>query len=47
MGGDIEGARSGFRTAVRLLENQGRSQEARTLRDKASAIVKLDVEPVP
>ena len=47
MGGDIEGARNGFRTAVRLLEEQGRSQEARTLRDKASAIVKLDAKPVP
>ena len=47
MGGDIEGARNGFRTAVRLLQDQGRSQEASTLRDKASAIVKLDAEPVP
>ena len=47
MGGDIEGARNGFRTAVRLLEDQGRSTEARTLRDKASAIVKLDAKPVP
>ena len=46
-GGDIEGARNGFRTAVRLLQDQGRSQEASTLRDKASAIVKLDAEPVP
>ncbi len=46
MGGDIEGARAGFRQAIALLEAQGRSKDAKQLRSKAEAIVKLDAEPI-
>ena len=46
MGGDIEGARQGFRNAIARLEHQGRMDEAQNLRQKAGQIVKLDVEPI-
>ena len=46
LGGDIEGARAAFRTAITLLETQGRPAEAQALRSKAQGIVKLDMEPI-
>lgn len=46
MGGDIEGARQGFRNAIARLDHQGRTDEARSLRQSAGQIVKLDVEPI-
>ena len=46
MGGDIDGARAGFRRAIALLKEQGRDDDARALREKAQAIVKLDPEPI-
>ena len=46
MGGDIEGARQGFRNAIARLEHQGRGEEAQRLRQNAGQIVKLDVEPI-
>ena len=46
MGGDIEGARQGFRNAIARLEHQGRIDDAQSLRQKAGQIVKLDVEPI-
>ena len=46
LGGDIEGARAGFRSAIQLFHAQGREQEARALREKAQGLVKLDLEPV-
>ena len=46
LGGDIEAARNGFRTAIELLAAQGRTDEARQLRDNVQGIVKLDAELV-
>ena len=46
MGGDIDGARQGFRNAIARLEQQGRGEEAKRLRQNAGQIVKLDVEPI-
>jgi hypothetical protein len=46
LGGDIEAARNGFRTAIELLAAQGRADEARQLRDNVQGIVKLDAELV-
>ena len=46
MGGDIEGARQGFRNAIARLDHQGRTDEAQNLRQTAGQIVKLDVEPI-
>ena len=46
LGGDIEGARAAFRTAITLLETQGRPVDAQALRSKAQGIVKLDMEPI-
>ena len=46
LGGDIEGARAAFRTAITLLQTQGRPAEAQALRSKAQGIVKLDLEPI-
>jgi hypothetical protein len=46
LGGDIEAARNGFRKAIELLAAQGRSEEARQLRDNVQGIVKLDAELV-
>ena len=46
MGGDIAGARQGFRHAISLLEQQGQFDEARQLRETAGGIVKLDAEPI-
>ena len=45
LGGDIDGARSAFRTAIALLEAQGRPDEAQALRQQAGGIVKLNAEP--
>jgi tetratricopeptide (TPR) repeat protein len=42
LGGDIFGAREGFRTAIGLLLSQGRDAEAAQLRKKAAAMVKLE-----
>jgi tetratricopeptide (TPR) repeat protein len=42
LGGDIEGARSSFRQAIDLLNQQGRSAEAAQLRQQAGAMVKLE-----
>ena len=42
MGGDIDGARSGFREAIALLHSQERSQEATALRAQVNGLVKLD-----
>ena len=44
MGGDIDGARSGFREAIALLHSQERSQEATALRAQVNGLVKLDEE---
>ena len=46
LGGDIEGSRAAFRTAITLLETQGRPVDAQALRTKAQGIVKLDLEPI-
>ena len=46
MGGDIEGARNSFRSAIQLFTEQGRGREAQALRDKAQGLVKLDAEPI-
>ncbi|MEB3247631.1 MAG: glycosyltransferase [Synechococcus sp.] len=45
LGGDIDGARSAFRTAIALLEAQGRPDDAQALRQQAGGIVKLYPEP--
>jgi len=42
MAGDIGGARSGFRQAILLLEQQGREPAAQALRRQVEAVVKLD-----
>ena len=42
LGGDIDGARSGFRQAIRLLQQQGRRDEAEQLRQQAGQLVKLE-----
>ncbi len=42
LGGDIDGARTGFSRAIALLQAQGRSNEAQALRQQAGAMVKLD-----
>ena len=42
LGGDIDGARAGFSRAIALLQTQGRSNEAKALRQQAGAMVKLD-----
>ena len=41
LGGNIEAARGSFRTAIALLRQQGRANEADRLRQQAGAIVKL------
>ena len=46
LGGDIDGARCAFRTAITLLDTQGRPADAQALREKAQSIVKLDAEPM-
>ena len=40
LGGDIDGARSSFRQAIALLNQQGRSSDAALLRQQAGAMVK-------
>ena len=40
--GDIAGARHGFQQAIALLERQGQGRAATALRQRASALVKLD-----
>jgi tetratricopeptide (TPR) repeat protein len=42
LSGDIDGARQGFRQAIRLLISQGRSQAAEALHRQASTMVKLE-----
>jgi tetratricopeptide (TPR) repeat protein len=42
LGGDLEAARTGFSRAIALLEAQGRGGEARSLRQQAGAMVKLE-----
>jgi tetratricopeptide (TPR) repeat protein len=42
LGGDLEAARTGFSRAIVLLEAQGRAGEARSLRQQAGAMVKLE-----
>ncbi|MEB3266672.1 MAG: glycosyltransferase family 2 protein [Cyanobacteriota bacterium] len=42
LAGDIEGARQGFGRAIQLLNQQGRVQEARQLRQRAGAMVHLE-----
>jgi tetratricopeptide (TPR) repeat protein len=42
LGGDIDGARSGFREAIALLQQQGRPEEAQALRHRVEGMVKLD-----
>ena len=42
LGGDIAGARASFRQAIALLGAQGRSEEARRLRQQAGELVKLE-----
>ena len=46
LGGDSEGARNSFRSAIQLFREQGRDREAQALRDKAQGLVKLDMEPI-
>ncbi len=45
LGGDIEGARNSFRSAIQLFREQGHEQQAQALREKAQGLVKLDMEP--
>ena len=42
LSGDVPGARSGFRQAIALLEQQNRQSEAEALRQLAGSMVKLD-----
>ena len=42
LSGDVPGARSGFRQAIALLEQQNRGAEAEALKRQAGAMVKLD-----
>ena len=42
LSGDVQGARSGFRQAISLLEQQNRQSEAEALRQQAGSMVKLD-----
>ena len=45
MGGDIDGARSGFRKAIAVLQAQQRQDEAAALKAQISGLVKLDETP--
>jgi len=45
MGGDIDGARSGFRKAIAVLQAQQRQEEAAALKAQISGLVKLDETP--
>jgi tetratricopeptide (TPR) repeat protein len=42
LGGDIPGARAGFRRAIALLEDQGQAEQARELARRAGALVRLE-----
>ena len=42
LGGDIPGARAGFRRAIALLKDQGQQAEARDLARRAGALVRLE-----
>ena len=44
MGGDIDGARTGFRQAIALLREQERQAEATALHAQVHGLVKLDDE---
>ncbi|QNI74634.1 glycosyltransferase [Synechococcus sp. NOUM97013] len=45
MGGDIDGARTGFRQAISVLQAQQRHEEAAALKAQISGLVKLDETP--
>ena len=45
MGGDIDGARTGFRQAISVLQAQQRQEEAAALKAQISGLVKLDETP--
>ena len=45
MGGDIDGARSGFRQAIAVLHEQQRQDEASALKAQISGLVNLDEDP--
>ena len=45
MGGDIDGARSGFRQAISVLQAQQRQEDAAALKAQVSGLVKLDETP--
>ena len=45
MGGDIDGARTGFRQAISVLQAQQRQEEAAALKAQVSGLVKLDETP--
>jgi Flp pilus assembly protein TadD len=47
MAGDIAGARQGFRTAIALLDAQGRLEDAAALANRAGQLVRLDSEDNP
>ena len=42
LGGDIPGCRAAFRQTIRLLEQQGRPEQARALAQQAATMVRLD-----
>ena len=44
LGGNIDAARDSFRRAIQLLHQQGQTDAAAQLRERAQAIVKLDIE---
>jgi len=45
LAGDIPGCRQGFSSAIRLLQQQGRTSEAAALRQQAGSLVKLELTP--
>ena len=44
LGGNIDAARDSFRRAIQLLHQQGQTDAAAQLRERAQAIVNLDIE---
>jgi hypothetical protein len=42
LSGDVPGARTGFRRAIELLQQQNRGAEAEALKRQAGAMVKLE-----
>jgi len=45
LAGDIPGCRQGFSSAIRLLQQQGRTSEAAALHQQAGSLVKLELTP--